>query len=72
MSGDTECDHPLAADHVKGERMTCVGGHRREEEPVRATIAFTGKMNCIQLCKDRCRTSSEGVAGTGEKVLYRQ
>ena len=73
MSGDTDCDHPLAGDHVKGERMACVGGHRREQEPVRPTIAFTCKINRIQLCKHRCRTSSEAVsAGTGEKVLFRQ
>ena len=73
ISGDTDRDHPFAGDHVKGERMACVGGPRREQEPVRPTIAFTCKMNRIQLGEHRCRSSSEAVSvGTGEKVLFRQ
>ena len=73
MSADTDRDHPLAGDHVEGERMACVGSHRREQEPVRPTVAFACEMNRIQLGEHRCRTSSEAVsAGTSEEVLFCQ
>jgi hypothetical protein len=71
ISGDTDRDHPFAGDHVKGERMACVGGPRREQEPVRPTIAFTCKMNRIQLGEHRCSSSEAVSVGTGEKVLFR-